>query len=104
MTSHDDGGWWIESRRKRVSAADVDGPSTDLLHALDESLQIAEPGKHHPGEVPHPAPTKPRARRAAVSRFPPGPREVLIRRVVAAAVLAAAALAVGWLVAWLFGG
>jgi hypothetical protein len=103
MTSHDDGGWWIESRRKRVSAADADGPSTDLLHALDESLQIAEPGKHDSEEVPQPGATKPRARRA-VPRFPPDPREALIRRVLAAAVLAAAALAVGWLVAWLFGG
>lgn len=104
MTSRDDGGFWIESRRKRVSAADADGPSTDLLHALDESLQIAEPAEHDAREVPHRAPTKPRARRALVSRFPPGPREALIRRVLAAAVLAAAAVAVGWLVAWVFGG
>jgi hypothetical protein len=106
MASHRDGeeGGWIEPRRRAGSAADPRGLSTDLVKALDESLQIAESSTHDSEQVPQQPTPKPRARRAGVPRFPRDPREALIRRALAVAGLAAAALAVGWLVARLFGG
>jgi hypothetical protein len=100
MTS--EGGWSKEPRR-RGRAADGRRASAELVEALNESLQIAGSTTHDVEQVPQQAAAKPRRRASRAPQFPLDPRETMLRRAVAALVFCGAALAVGWLVARLFG-
>ncbi len=102
-----DGGW-TEPRRRRSRPREAPHPSEELVDALDQSLQIAESARQEAEEARKSArgrlPLSTRRRpAAALPRFAPDPRQMLVRRAGSFVALCTAAAVVGWLIARLLG-